>query len=146
MDSIVREAALKLDCLDAKTYYDLLKYGFMTGSKVLGGYNPDISDIDICIEAGASPLINFDRLLSLRLGYYPHDYADKETFTNIYCKSPPNGEILNILIFHDHDTFNKWRIVTNHIRKMINVSSALRNSIQNKKNRVALFELLLDIL
>jgi hypothetical protein len=109
------------------------KQGFVTGSKRLGGYIENESDIDYVLPPSFSVRI----IENYKVGW-PCRY-DKTEFDSYYVKTK-DGEILNLLIMHEQENFDVWKETTRTILRLIKISSIIREKCTNKKHRVALFE------
>lgn len=114
----------------------ILDAGFVTGSKVFGGFNPFKSDIDVCL-----PPIDGMRFKDLmHEGWFWHEYADFDEFKNLYMKTS-KGEVLNVLFFNDRNDWLEWKTTTGQFLKIIGASKLISKAVAEKKEaRVTLFE------
>jgi len=123
--------------LPDRIYNKIMQHGFITGSKVLGGWIPGKSDIDICLP----PIEGFGFGELLDYGWYTAEYSNHNEFRNMYFKTK-NGDILNILCFYNREDWLEWRVVTNQFLRMIQASNKLKEAIQKKDARIKFFETL----
>lgn len=121
---------------------DLIKYeGFLTGSRAFG-VNEEDSDFDIVIKPYAS--ITWDNLIWHYNGVYLHSNDDDEFHYNMFdFKSAYvfiEGKIYNLLFMDNQDEYDRWEYATsrmyNHYFEL-----GFKKDIEDKKSRVALFEL-----
>jgi len=114
------------------------KRGFVTGSKVFGGYDRELSDIDIMVPYDFH--YKFDDMLRICEGarYLPHSYRDATT-TSIYI--PLNNKDYNIIIAMDAATFRIWREATKILIAAVNASDSLKEVVYfDKQTRVDMFK------
>jgi len=121
-------------------YNKLMEHGFITGSKVFGGWDAQKSDIDLCLPPVKELL--FDNIFDL--GWYDAGYSNHTEFRNAYFKLS-DGNVLNVLFFYNRNDWLEWRVVTNQFIRMIQVSNKLRTAVLVKKARTEFFESLRQV-
>lgn len=115
------------------------KHGFITGSKILGGYVEGESDIDYILP----PTFPVKLIAEYKVGY-PSNYKDT-TFDSYYVVNK-DREILNLLIMKNQKEFDVWKETTRTILRLIRISPVIKEKCTVKEHRVALFETIKDIL
>ena len=134
------EAFEKLSPIPEMLEHDVLKRGIKTGSAVYGGFVDGSSDIDI--------LMNQDTMNFTIEDYAPHAIGpagagnsggDNADTRSLIVKCSTITDPMNIIFCRDAEVFRAWVDTTNCLILMSKLSEELRNLMQSRAVRVAIF-------
>jgi predicted nucleotidyltransferase len=116
----------------------LFDKGFLTGSRLFGGFAED-SDYDLLFHNPKDWDFHNDGFgYDGKLAYIPNEYRTKE-FTSWYFRTKDN-KYLNIIDFYEKEDYFVWCKSTEILFNMIKNSVFIKNGMNDKEIRVNMFE------
>lgn len=118
------------------------KEGSITGSRVFGGWNKALSDIDYMLPPDFP--YNFQEVLEAG-GYYSKGYSSDDDCMNLYVHTPDSKHIHNLLFFRKQKVFDKWFRATICLKNMKDNDADIARGLKDKTMRLAFFELVKEL-
>lgn len=131
----------KLPPLPSEMAQDVREFGTITGSKVFGGFQAGVSDIDVILPP-AKLGWGFNEVMTERCGWYEHREYDDPEYEAVYVKVPYSKHPHNLLFMRDARSYQRWVNATIWMKRMKDNCPSMREFFKRKEKRIEMFEML----